>query len=108
MARITLTNYSSGELLIADDQGHSIRLNRETAHRVILSARMHSIGEFFKQVPQLIPQQEIVRSLLDEVDKRKSPTERWNLKEKFARLSTLAKDYAPTTLSEIVEKVSWN
>lgn len=107
MAKITLTNYGSGELLIADDQGHSVQLNRETAHRVILSARMHSISDFFQQMPHLISDQEIVRALLEELGKAKTSTERWNLKEKFARLSTLTKDHVPKNPSEIVEKVPY-
>lgn len=102
---VTLTNYSSGELEIADGAGHALRLDRETANRLIMHARMHAVAEFVERLPSLVGDSALVGSILEGFEKMSS-TDRWNLKEKFARLRTLAKDYQPARGNEMVEEVS--
>ena len=101
---VTLTNYNSGELLIGDDSSLSVRLDREEANRLILLARMHASAEFAEKLPSFISDKLLVGLILKDFEK-KSSTERWNLKEKFARLHTLSKDYEPVKSEEIVEVV---
>lgn len=101
---VTLTNYNSGELLIAADAGPSVRLGREEANRLILHARMHTVAEFVEKLPSFVPNQALVQLILEGFEK-KSPTERWNLKEKFARLRTLAKGYEPADPAAVMETI---
>lgn len=108
MSKITLTNYDSGELLISDEEGNIVSIPREAAYRIILAARMHSVADFFRQLPKMLPNPVITGKILAELEKTKTQTERWNLKEKFARLTTLAKGYEPKTPSRISEKIPWN
>lgn len=102
---VTLTNYNSGELLIADDSGGpSVRLNREEANRLILLARMHTSGEFAEKLASFISDNVLAGLILKDFEK-KSSTERWNLKEKFARLHTLSKGYEPAKPEAVAEVV---
>ncbi len=103
---ITLTNDSSGELLIANGAGPSVRLSREAATRLILHARMHSVADFVAGLPKLISDPEIIRSIAAAFETAPTSSERWNLKEKFARLRTLTKDYSLKGEIKIVEKIS--
>ena len=69
-----------------------------------MAARMHSVAEFLEKVPKLISEAEIARAIQKLFQSAQSPTDRWNLKEKFARLQTLTKDYTPKNPDAIVEK----
>jgi hypothetical protein len=102
---ITVTNYSSGELLIADGSGQSIRLGREEANRLVMMARMHTVAEFVEKLPTLLGDAILAGAILQGFDK-KSSTDRWNLKEKFARLHTLSKDYRSERADGVIEVVS--
>lgn len=101
---VTLTNYSSGELLIADGSGRSVRLGREEANRLILYARMHTVAEFVEKLSSLVGDSSLVGSILEGFEKMSS-TDRWNLKEKFARLHTLAAGFHPKDPVTVVEVV---
>lgn len=102
---IALTNYHSGNLLITDDTGHSIQLNPGVANRLILFARMHGVQEFVDNLPRLIPDAGLVKSLLASVQSAKSKTDRWNFKEKFARLHTVVKGHPPADTDEVVDLI---
>jgi hypothetical protein len=102
---ITLTNFSSGELLIAITET-SIRLTREQANRLILFARMHTVDQFIAELPQLIPNLPLARSIAILFESAQSSSQRWGLKEKFARLITLAKGYQPKNQAEVAEVVT--
>lgn len=104
---ITLTNYSSGELLVNDDTGHSLRLSQEAANRLILHARMHTVVEFAQGLPGLISDPALVQAITTFFESAKTSSERWNLKEKFARLQTLTKGYQPLAAAEVVEVVKF-
>ena len=103
-----MTNFGSGEIDIADDQGHSLRLDREAANRLVMAGRMHTVAEFVEKIPTLIPDSSLSRSILDVFEKARTSSEKWSLKEKFARLTTLAKGYEPKEPSAILEKVVMN
>ncbi|MBI2082389.1 MAG: hypothetical protein HYT76_02355 [Deltaproteobacteria bacterium] len=105
MSQMTLTNYESGDVLITNGSGTSIRLAREFANRLILYARMHGIDDFYQHLPELISHPELVQSIRSLFDQAKTASERWNLKEKFARLSTLAKSYVSKNPGEVMEVV---
>lgn len=98
-----LNNYSSGELEILDQAGHALRLDREASNRLIMMARMHTVAEFVEKLPQLIHEEFLQKKLLELFEKG-TKTQRWNLKEKFARLNTLTKGcVAPGT--ELLESI---
>jgi hypothetical protein len=101
---ITFTNYGSGELLITDDAGTELRLTRDQATRLIMTARMHTVDEFIEKLPSLLTDQNLVKKILAEFE-GKTSTQRWNLKEKFARLGTLTRNYEPSNPAEAVESV---
>ena len=102
---ITLTNYSSGELLIANGAGPAVRLSRESAHRLILHARMHSVDEFLAALPRLIADTEVVNQLQTLFASLQGRSDRWNFKEKFARLQTLSQEHQTkgNEIKEVVE-----
>ncbi len=102
---ITLSNYNSGELEIQNEAGHKLHLPRESANRLIMMARMHTVAEFVEKLPSLIPDEKLLQSIQSFFE-GKTPTERWNLKEKFARLTTLAKGYEPKKLEDVIESVT--
>lgn len=103
---ITLTNYGSGEIQIADDAGHSLKLDRESANRLVMMGRMHTVAEFVEKLPSLVSHAELLKGLLDVFEEAATSTDKWNLKEKFARLGTLARGYQPSNPDEVVETVS--
>lgn len=103
---ITLTNFESGELLIVDGGGDSVRLTRDQANRLIMMARMHTVSEFIEKLLQLIPQEKLVQKIRQSFE-GKGSTERWNIKEKFARLGTLAKDYHSQNPTKVAEVIQW-
>ena len=104
---ITLTNYESGELLISGGSGQETRLTRDQANRLIMMARMHTIAEFIEKIPSLIASELLAKSILS-VFEEKNSTERWNLKEKFARLGTLTKGYTPKDPEAVAEVIRLN
>lgn len=102
---ITLTNYESGEMLIANDGGISLRLSHDQANRLIMTARMHTVAEFVEKLPTLISDETLLKKIREAFE-GKTSSERWNLKEKFARLQTLTKGYSPKNPGEVVEKAT--
>ena len=101
---ITVTNFQSGELKIDGDAGPSLRLSREAASRLIMSARMHSVAHFVQKLPQLITEPVLLQNLLSLFEQAQGSA-RWNLKERFARLRTLTKDYQPSHPEQVVESI---
>jgi hypothetical protein len=101
---ITLTNFGSGELWVVDDGGVSLRLSHDQANRLIMTARMHTVVDFIERLPALVTDEKLLEKILTTFE-GKTSSERWNLKEKFARLGTLAKGYVPKNPVEIVEIV---
>ncbi len=101
---IVITNYNSGEVQISDDQGHQLMLSRERANSLIMSARMHTIDEFLQALPGFITDADLLRGIQSAFD-RPTSTERWNAKEKFARLRTLVPGYESKGMIEVVETV---
>ncbi len=102
---LKITNYNSGELEISDQAGRCIRLNQDQSNRLILAARMHNVEPFIQKLPQLVPDIHLateIKSLLINVD----GSDRWNLKEKFARLHTVVAGHPienPESIQETVE-----
>lgn len=103
---MTITNFGSGEIQISDDKGHSLKLDRESANRLVLAARMHTVDDFLKKVPFLVTDAALLNLLLGMFEGKNS-SERWTLKEKIARLQTLAKGYQPKHPAAVVEKVTF-
>lgn len=102
---ITITNFSSGEIEISDGNGHVTRLERGLANRLVMGARMQSVVGFLEKLSSLIvdaPLREGVRLAFE----GKGSTDRWALKEKIARLMTLAGGYEPRQQTEVIEKVT--
>lgn len=91
----------------SEEADHSLRLSRDQANRLILTARMHTTEELIEKLPDLISDQALLKSILAEFD-GKTSSQRWNLKEKFARLTTLSKVYQTERPEEITEEVSLN
>lgn len=104
---IRITNFGSGEVLIEDGSGLSARLDRDTANRLIMAGRMQTVAEFIEKLHILIPNAALVGLVRAAFDGAASSTEKWNLKEKFARLTSLAKGYESKNPSEVVETVSF-
>jgi hypothetical protein len=102
---VMITNYGSGEIVIQADGGASLRLPRDKSHRLIMTARMHSVSEFLEKVPNLIDCPELCVTIAAAFA-GKDGSARWGLKEKFARLTTLAKGYLPSAPDEILETAS--
>ena len=67
-----------------------------------MTARMHTVAEFIEKLPTLISDEALLKKILITFD-GKTSSDRWNLKEKFARLQTLTKGYVPKNPGEIVE-----
>lgn len=103
---MTITNFGSGELVIQAADGRSARLTRDEANRLILLARMHTVAEFVEKLPAFIADRNLLEGVMQSFQKAASSTEKWNLKEKFARLTTLAKGYEPKSPSEVLETVT--
>lgn len=103
-----LTNYSSGELALTGPDG-ATKLSRDQANRLILHARMHTVEEFVQALRDLISDRSLVRAIEATFEKAKNSSERWSLKEKFARLHTLSKGYEPMPGDEkVVEKIEFD
>lgn len=103
---VTLTNYSSGELVISDETGRSLRLSRDQANRLIMTARMRTTEDLIEKLPSLMTDETLVKKILG-IFEGKNSSERWFLKEKFARLTTLIKGYEPENPGEILETVTF-
>ena len=91
---LTLTNYHSGELCLSSDSTN-LRLSRGEATRLIMLARMHGVVDFLEKLPKLVPQADLLKEILSSFETAKTSTEKWNLKEKFARLQTLSTNFSP-------------
>lgn len=102
---VTITNYGSGEVQIEDDQGHRLRLDRETGNRLVMTGRMHTVAEFVEKLPSFVTEPDLLASILAYFEKAANASEKWNLKEKFARLGTLTKGYEPKNPLEVVEEI---
>lgn len=101
---VQMTNYNSGELEIAAGDAQRVRLDKSQANRLILAARMHGVDSFLQKLPQLIPDPALAATLSTLLQEAQG-TERWNLKEKFARLQTIAPDYQSDSPDAITETV---
>lgn len=102
---VTITNYDSGELLISD-QTVSLRLDREPANRLVMAARMHTVAEFLEKLPGLLSEEKLLQQIQMAFE-GKSSSERWNLKEKFARLRTAVKGYGSKNPDQVVETMTF-
>lgn len=102
---MTLTNFESGELKLESGAGPSLCLSRDAASRLIMAARMHSVAHFIEKLPQLITEPTLLQNLLSLFEQAQGSA-RWNLKESFARLRTLTKEYVPQNPQQVVESVS--
>ena len=105
---ITITNFGSGEVQISDDQGHSLKLDRGAANRLVMMGRMHTVAEFVEKLPTFIGEPVLCGAIRQLFEKATNSSEKWNLKEKFARLQTLVKGYLPKNPTEVLEVVSLN
>lgn len=105
MPSLELINYGSGELELKQDNQPVLRLNREETNRLILMARMHSVEEFVELLPKHITEVPLLDVIRQKFSEAASPTIRWNLKEAFARLTTLTKGYESKNPNEVLEKV---
>jgi hypothetical protein len=103
---MTIKNFGSGEVEIADESGLKVLLDREVANRLIMAGRMHTVAEFVEKLPVLVPHPEIAVALRTCFEKAPTSSDRWNLKEKFARLTTLTKGYEPKNPGDVVETVT--
>lgn len=101
---VSITNYNSGELEIAADGAAAIHLSRDQANRLILAARMHAVEPFLQKLSTLIPDEGLV-STLTKILGSAEGSERWNLKEKFARLHTVAPGYTAENPQQVLETV---
>lgn len=101
---ITITNYTSGEILLKNGVAEK-KLSREEATRLVMAARMHNVAEFIEKLPTLIADFHLVESIQNSFENKDSST-RWGIKEKFARLRTLSKSYEPKEALTVVETVS--
>lgn len=101
---ISLTNYSNGEITISDQEGHSLRLPREKANLLIMSARMHTAQGFVVSLPRFI-EEALLLAKIRQLFEHSPSSGRWSLKEKFARLRTLTKDCPATEASQVIEQV---
>lgn len=103
---IELTNYSSGEIEIADGNGHRLRLAHPQANRLVLAARMHTVAEFLEKTGALIPQAELAAAVRARFAAAGDASARWNLKETFARLRTVAPEAVPAAPVTVVERAT--
>lgn len=102
---LTLTCYNSGALTISDGTHETVHLSHQAANRFIMAARMKGIEDFVHKLPSLIDQQGIVHSLTGLLHEAQG-TQRWNLKEKIARLHTVVPGYPvaePEQIKEVVQ-----
>jgi len=102
---IKLIAYKSGAVTIVADHGQETQLDQPAANRLILAARMHSVEPFMAKLEGLIPNAELARSIRDKIAAAKG-SERWNLKENFARLPTVEPDIKTDNPEEIAEEVT--
>lgn len=103
---ITLTNYGSGEIVIQSDGGSSVRLPRDKSNRLVMTARMHGVSEFLEKLPGLIDCPDLC-GVIAAAFEGKDSSARWNLKEKFARLTTVTKGYVSSAPDEVIETASF-
>jgi hypothetical protein len=101
---MTITNYESGEIEISNEQGLICRLDRDQANRLVMAARMHSVAEFLEQLPTLLVD-EPLRKEISKFFEEKTSSQRWTLKEKFARLRTAVKGYEAKAPEQVVETI---
>ncbi len=101
---MTITNFDSGEIELASGTGPSMRLDREHANRLVMAARMHSVAEFLEKLPALISDEALQAEIAGSFE-GKTSSQRWALKEKFARLRTAVKGYESPSPESVVETV---
>lgn len=100
-----IINYNSGELEISDYLGHSARLSREQAYRLVMAARMHGVDSFIEKLPILLPEENLVAMFCGLFQKAEK-NNRWTLKEKIARLYTVSAGIEvdnPNSVTEVVK-----
>ncbi|QQR81805.1 MAG: hypothetical protein IPJ69_06865 [Deltaproteobacteria bacterium] len=103
---MNIVNYESGEVVL-EESGVSVRLSREDSHRLILMARMHTVPEFINLLPSFVSNEEMLKAIQQKFSATESSTDRWNLKEKFARLTTLTKGYISKNPEALLEKITF-
>ena len=101
---LILTNFDSGELEIADTAGPRLRLTQDQAHRLVMAARMHTIDAFVAKLPNLIADAALVEKIT-RLFSQTQGSEQWNLKERFARLRTVSRDYRSPQPEAVFERV---
>lgn len=101
---VLITNHESGEIVLTNDAGHSLRLVYEVANRLVMMARMHTVVEFRQKLPGLISDESLLNEIKTAFEGRTS-SERWNVKEKFARLQTVVKGHEIKNSNRVVEEV---
>ena len=89
---------------MAAAEGQTHKLTRDQAHRLIMAARMHGPQDFIEKIPNLISDSGFSQTILTKFE-GKNATEKWNLKEKFARLHTATKDYVSNNPGEVIEVI---
>lgn len=102
---VTLTSYNSGAVLIADEANAQVHLPQAAANRLIMTARMKTVEAFVEKLPTLIPHEELTQTIRDLIETAQG-SERWNLKEKFARLPTIVAGHPieqPDAIKEVIE-----
>ncbi len=85
---VTIINYNSGEIELKSDQGPQIRLDHQQANRLVLAARMRNVEPFIEKLAELIGEATLVKEISAQLHAAEG-SDRWNLKEKFARLHTI-------------------
>ncbi len=99
---VTLTCYNSGALTVSDNNGRTCKLPPAAAKRLIMAARMKSTEAFLEKLPELISDAELV-SIIQGIIEGTTGSERWTLKEKFARLPTIASGFDVSNPDEVAE-----
>lgn len=104
---LTLTSYQSGAVLICRDDGAEVKLAPDAANRLIMAARMKNIEPFLAKLGDLIPHPELAQTIHETITSA-TGSDRWNLKEKFARLPTVTTGHDvsdPDQVAEIIKLV---
>jgi len=102
---LVITNYANGELEISTDSLPVVRMNQEQANRLILFARMHPVSDFVASLSRLMQDKQIAQAVLSCFELLKTSSERWNLKEKFARLRTVTSGFPSGSPDQVTEKI---
>lgn len=86
-------------------QGDKNRFDRQQAYQLILSARMNTIERFVGRLKILQKDFPLLQEVLDLFPKLDHSAQ-WNLKEKFARLQTLAPELETPPGVGVLEEIT--